>query len=188
MIGFLRWPGEQTTTTMTTKRIHKELRDLVKEPIPNCIVKPFEADITQWRFLFKGADDTEYKGGLYMGSIELPKEYPFAPPKIKMITPNGRLRADGKSLCFSFSDWHPESWNPAWGIRAIVLGVISFFYENRNTNGALTDSKEKRQLFAKNSLDFNRKNNDYQVLFTLNQLERSMLPTKIIKRKKILKK
>tara|TARA_B100001287_G_scaffold235848_1_gene208215 strand:+ start:82847 stop:83371 length:525 start_codon:yes stop_codon:yes gene_type:complete len=174
---------------MNVKRLQKELRDLIKEPIPNCIAKPFNDDVSQWRFIFKGEDDTEYKGGIYMGSIELTKEYPFAPPKIKMITPNGRLRADGQSLCFSFSDWHPESWNPAWGIRAIIVGVISFFYEERNTNGALKNSESQRKIYAKNSVEFNRKNSEYQNLFTLNELERSLLPIKIIKvkRKKSVK-
>jgi len=169
---------------MTTKRIQRELRDLRNEPIPNCIAMPLEDNIYQWRFIFKGEDDTEYKGGLYMGSIELPKEYPFAPPKIKMITPNGRLTANGKSLCFSFSDWHPESWNPALGLRTIIMGVISFFYEERNTNGAIKSSKEQRQLYAKDSLNFNRKHNDYKELFTLNALERSLMPTRIIKIKR----
>ncbi len=109
---------------MSIKRLHKELRDLNKDPIPNCIVKPFEEDILQWRFVFKGEDDSEYKGGLYMGSVVLPKTYPFAPPRISMITPNGRFRIDGRSICLSISDWHPESWNPAWGVRAIVIGLI----------------------------------------------------------------
>lgn len=168
-------------SNMNVKRIHKELRGLVNEPIPNCIVMPLEEDISQWRFLFKGENDTVYKGGLYMGSLELPNEYPFAPPKIKMITPNGRLRADGKSLCFSFSDWHPESWNPALGIRAIILGVISFFYEERNTAGALKKSNEDREQLAKESIQFNRRNKDYQSLFTLNNLERSLMPTRIVK-------
>jgi ubiquitin-conjugating enzyme E2 J2 len=169
---------------MSIKRIHKEMKDLVNEPIPNCIVKPFEYDITKWRFLFKGENDTDYKGGLYMGSIELPKEYPFAPPKIKMLTPNGRLRSDGKSLCFSFSDWHPESWNPALGLRVIILGVISFFYEERNTNGAIKSTKEQRQRYANDTLNFNRNHKDYKELFTLNALERSLMPTRVIKIKR----
>ncbi len=173
---------------MSIKRLHKELRDLNKDPIPNCIVKPFEEDILQWRFVFKGEDDSEYKGGLYMGSVVLPKTYPFAPPRISMITPNGRFRIDGRSICLSISDWHPESWNPAWGVRAIVIGLISFFYDTRNTNGAVHNiSIEQKKKLAIESIPFNQSNKDYQTLFTNNVLERSIVPRKvvIIKRKKV---
>ena len=60
---------------MNVKRLQKELRELHKDPISNCIALPFEENISQWRFIFKGADDTDYRGGLYMGSIVLPEQY-----------------------------------------------------------------------------------------------------------------
>jgi ubiquitin-protein ligase len=28
------------------------------------------------------------------------------------------------------SDFHPESWNPLWGVSLILLGLQSFFYDN----------------------------------------------------------
>ena len=59
---------------MNVKRLQKELRELHKDPISNCIALPFEENISQWRFIFKGADDTDYRGGLYMGSIVLPEQ------------------------------------------------------------------------------------------------------------------
>ena len=172
---------------MNLKRLQKEIRSLSKDPLPDCIALPFEDDITQWRFIFKGADDTDYRGGLYMGSIILPDKYPFAPPRILMNTPNGRFRADGKSICMSFSDWHPESWNPAWGIRTIILGLISFFYETRNTNGALKTTAIEKSRLAEQSIDYNRRCLDYQRLFRNNTLELALKPPKtvVIKRKRV---
>lgn len=53
--------------------------------------------------------------------IMFPSEYPFKPPGIKMLTPSGRFQPD-KKICFSMSDFHPGSWNPAWSV-ATMCGV-----------------------------------------------------------------
>ena len=164
---------------MNLRRIQREIRDLSKDPLPDCIALPFEDDITQWRFIFKGADDTDYRGGLYMGSIILPDRYPFAPPRILMNTPNGRF-ATNTRLCFSFSDWHPESWNPAWGIRTVILGLVSFFYETQQTLGAVKTTFIEKTRLAEQSIDYNRRCVDYQHLFRNNEIELSMKPPKIV--------
>jgi ubiquitin-conjugating enzyme E2 J2 len=40
---------------------------------------------------------------VYHGKIKFPEEYPFKPPGISMITPNGRF-ATNKKICMSMSD------------------------------------------------------------------------------------
>ena len=42
-----------------------------------------------------------------------------------MITPNGRF-ATNKRLCLSISDFHPDTWNPAWSVATILTGLLSF--------------------------------------------------------------
>ena len=32
-------------------------------------------------------------------------------------------------LCLSISDYHPESWNPAWTVETILLGLVSFMVD-----------------------------------------------------------
>ena len=51
-------------------------------------------------------------GGVYHGKLLFPAAYPFKPPSILMLTPNGRF-AVNQRLCLSMSDYHPESWNRA---------------------------------------------------------------------------
>jgi ubiquitin-conjugating enzyme E2 J2 len=109
----------------------------------------------------------------------LPDRYPFAPPRILMNTPNGRF-ATNTRLCFSFSDWHPESWNPAWGIRTVILGLISFFYETRHTLGAVKTTAIEKSRLAEQSIDYNCRCLDYQRLFRNNEIELSMKPPKIV--------
>ena len=36
-------------------------------------------------------------------------DYPFKPPSLLMVTPNGRFET-GQRLCLSMSDFHPETW------------------------------------------------------------------------------
>ena len=45
----------------------------------------------------------------YHGKVVFPNDYPFKPPSIFMLTPNGRFET-GRRLCLSMSDFHPELW------------------------------------------------------------------------------
>lgn len=49
------------------------------------------------------------------------KRYPFKPPSIMMITPNGRFKTSTR-LCLSMSDYHPDQWNPTWSTELILKG------------------------------------------------------------------
>ncbi len=76
-----------------------------------------------------------YLGGYYHGKLIFPRDYPFKPPRIMMITPNGRFKTNTR-LCLSISDFHPDTWNPAWSVATILTGLLSFMvrvYTGRNT-------------------------------------------------------
>ena len=60
-----------------------------------------------------------------MGKVIFPKQYPMKPPSIMMVTESGRFAVDQK-ICLSISDFHPESWNPAWTVNTIIIGLVSF--------------------------------------------------------------
>lgn len=64
-------------------------------------------------------------GGYYHGKLIFPKDYPFKPPRIMMMTPNGRFQTNTR-LCLSISDFHPDLWNPAWSVATILTGLLSF--------------------------------------------------------------
>ena len=68
-----------------------------------------------------------FQSYLYMdvGKIIFPSDYPFKPPGLKMMTPNGRFKTDYR-LCLSMSDYHPDTWNPAWSVSTILTGLLSF--------------------------------------------------------------
>ena len=76
-------------------------------------------------YVIKGPENTPYDGGFYHGKLVFPREFPFQPPSIYMTTPNGRFKVNTK-LCLSISDFHPDTWNPAWSVSTILIGLLSF--------------------------------------------------------------
>ena len=77
----------------------------------------------------------------------MPPEYPFKPPHIIFLTPSGRFETNTK-VCLSFSAYHPELWQPAWGIRLILEALIAFL--PTPADGAIGSldwtSKERKRL------------------------------------------
>lgn len=108
---------------------------------------PFENNIFNWNFCIFGLQDCDYAGGFYHGKISFPTEYPMKPPSIMMFTKSGRF-ATNKQICTSFSNYHPETWNPLWGVESIVIGLISFMLTDENSAGCVKESRENRRLFA----------------------------------------
>ena len=145
------------------KRIQKEYKDIIKNPIEHILTKPNPDNLYIWHYVIKGHIEP-YKNGYYYGIITLPKEYPLKPPKIIMITPNGRFKTDTR-LCFSMSDYHIETWNPNWNIRTILIGFYSFMLEESTTQGSIESSYNERLLLSKESLDFNRKITIFNEIF-----------------------
>ncbi|KAF8737691.1 hypothetical protein AX14_012462 [Amanita brunnescens Koide BX004] len=108
------------------KRIMQEARELANDPCTDYTAAPLESDIFEWHCTLRGPHGTEFEGGLYHFRILLPAEYPFRPPSILMLTPNGRFELNTK-ICISFTNYHEELWQPAWGVRTAILGLQGFF-------------------------------------------------------------
>jgi ubiquitin-conjugating enzyme E2 J1 len=108
------------------KRIMQEARELASDPCTDYSAAPLEDDIFEWHCTLRGTSGTEFEGGLYHFRILLPAEYPFRPPSIMMLTPNGRFELNTK-ICISFTSYHEEMWQPAWGVRTAILGLQGFF-------------------------------------------------------------
>ena len=106
--------------------------------------------------MIKGPKDTPYTGGAYHGKLIFPNEYPYKPPAIMMLTPNGRFNTNTR-LCLSMSDFHPETWVPAWSVASILNGVLSFMLESTPTVGSVEASFAERRRLALASHAFNRK-------------------------------
>ncbi|KAG0361472.1 hypothetical protein BG005_008204 [Podila minutissima] len=148
MSAFGGIPAQYNKKSSAVKRIMQEARELVQEPSTDFSANPLESDIFEWHFTLRGPEDTEFEGGLYHGRILLPNNYPFAPPSLMFLTPNGRFELN-KKVCLSITGYHPEYWQPAWGIRTVLVAVMGFLpTESKGAIGGLDTSVEARKALA----------------------------------------
>mmetsp|Transcript_23101 Transcript_23101/g.68063 ORF Transcript_23101/g.68063 Transcript_23101/m.68063 type:complete len:175 (+) Transcript_23101:75-599(+) len=145
-------------------RLRKEYKAFWNDPPEFIQAHPLETDVLDWRFTIEGPPGTPYEGGKYIGKLKFPDQYPFAPPAIMMLTPNGRFETD-RRLCLSMSDFHPDTWCPGWSVSTILKGVLSFMLEDENTTGAIVTSADQKRELATKSHTFNAAHKDYQRLF-----------------------
>mmetsp|Transcript_61173 Transcript_61173/g.171121 ORF Transcript_61173/g.171121 Transcript_61173/m.171121 type:complete len:250 (+) Transcript_61173:72-821(+) len=148
-------------------RLRREYSNIQAEKIPHIVARPTERNMLIWHYVLHDLPpETAYSGGVYWGKLVFPKEYPNKPPAIYMLTPSGRFETNVR-LCLSMSDFHPESWNPAWRIESILVGLVSFMLDTAEprTTGGVAASHAKRRDYAKASFDFNRASNEFRELF-----------------------
>ena len=161
-------------TGTSNKRLMAEYVRTMKTPTPHIDARPLEENLLEWHFVLHGTKDP-YLDGKYHGVLEFPPEFPMKPPSIKMLTPSGRFETNTR-LCLSMSDYHPESWNPSWSVETILLGLVSFMYEDTSRGeglaiGSIRDTTENRRKFAAASEAFNHQNEIYMLLFGLHSME-----------------
>ncbi|XP_054156402.1 ubiquitin-conjugating enzyme E2 J2-like [Oppia nitens] len=146
------------------KRLQKDYKELLQDPIPFVTAVPLESNILEWHYVLKGPPDSPYSGGIYHGTLAFPKEFPYKPPAIRMLTPNGRF-AINTSLCLSMSEFHPETWSPLWTGGAVLNGLLSFMVGNERATGCVHNTDEERRQLAAQSWNFNLKNKTFCELF-----------------------
>jgi ubiquitin-conjugating enzyme E2 J2 len=67
-----------------------------------------------------------------------------------MYTPSGRFQTATR-LCLSISDFHPKSFNPAWSVSTILIGLMSFMNSEEMTAGSIGGTPAERKWFAARS-------------------------------------
>ncbi|TKA52479.1 hypothetical protein B0A53_04853 [Rhodotorula sp. CCFEE 5036] len=153
-----------SASKVAIKRLQKEYKAHQADPPPFVWAKPNEANLLEWHYIFRGPPETPYDGGEYWGTIVFPKDYPFAPPALRMMTPSGRFEPN-KSICTSMSEYHPGSWNVAWSVDTILVGLLSFMLSDEITTGAVKHSDSERKSLATKSHAWNAAQPKFRTLF-----------------------
>lgn len=147
-----------------TARLKQDYLRLKKDPVPYVLAEPVPSNILEWHYVVNGPENTPYEGGFYHGKLVFPREFPFKPPSIYMTTPNGRFKVNTR-LCLSISDFHPDTWNPAWSVSTILTGLLSFMIEKSPTLGSIETPDYEKRLLASQSLEYNLKDSVFCELF-----------------------
>lgn len=67
-----------------------------------------------------------------------------------MHTPSGRFQPSTR-LCLSISDFHPKSFNPAWEVSTILIGLLSFMTSDEMTTGSVSTTAAEKTFHAARS-------------------------------------
>ncbi|KKF96948.1 Ubiquitin-conjugating enzyme E2 6 [Ceratocystis platani] len=135
------------TTKAARTRLTREYKSIQTNPPPYIDAHPSESNILEWHYVITGPEDTPYHNGQYWGTLVFPPNYPFAPPAIRMHTPSGRFQTSTR-LCLSISDFHPKSFNPAWEVSTILIGLLSFMTGDESTTGSITSTHAQKKQYA----------------------------------------
>ena len=84
--------SSSSTAAAAPSRLHREFVTLMREPIPFISAAPLPHDVLDWRYVISGPAATPFEGGFFYGKLLFPADYPFRPPSIFMLTPNGRFK------------------------------------------------------------------------------------------------
>lgn len=136
------------------RRLAFELRELQQNKPDNFAVCLIGSDLLVWHFVIKGPRDSPFEGGVYHGVLRFTQNYPYEPPNIQFLTPNGRW-VTNSDVCLSFTSYHPELWSPGWGVDGMLTSVIAFMpTPGEGALGAIDTSDEERRRLARESRDW----------------------------------
>ncbi|WRT67752.1 uncharacterized protein IL334_004724 [Kwoniella shivajii] len=122
----------------STRRIQKELGDLMSSPPEGIQVSPDEDNFQIWRITITGPQNTPYAKGKFKLTADFTKDYPFKPPvllfKTKMYHPN--VDGDG-NLCIGLLK--TENWKPATKMSGVLQSIYDLI-ETPNPDDPLVSS------------------------------------------------
>eukprot|EP00934_Nitzschia_sp_Nitz4_P007973 Nitzschia sp. Nitz4//scaffold58_size112336//41176//41835//NITZ4_004028-RA/size112336-snap-gene-0.153-mRNA-1//1//CDS//3329554974//7963//frame0 len=107
-----------------TGRLGKELLEVGKDDKTSGVraLPVSDGNLRQLKGTIQGPTGTCYEGGVFEIDIEIPKQYPFEPPKMKFVTkiwhPN--ISSQTGAICL---DILKDQWSPALTIKTALLSL-----------------------------------------------------------------
>ena len=143
---------------MLQRRLNKEYKDLMNDPIDNCSAG-FTNDITKWEATIFGPSDTPYSGGVFKLNLEFSQDYPFKPPNVYFTTPIYHCNINERGgICL---DLLKKNWSPALSISKLLLSICSLLAEPNPEDPLMPDIarlyKNNRTLHDINAQNYTNK-------------------------------
>ena len=115
---------------MADSRIEREIEEIYLDPPDNVSAGPIKDDDKyHWEAVITGPEETDYKDGVFLLDITIPKEYPYKTPhcvfKTKIWHPN--IDPDSGEICITILK--NENWNPSMTISNVLLSIMLLFYK-----------------------------------------------------------
>ena len=139
-------------------RITRDLQDALANPLPGITVIP-SADIRSCQAVVLGPADTPYDSAPFLFTVLFPCDYPFAPPKVKLLTTGGgvvrfgpNLYANGKVCLSILGTWSGPSWLPCHTLSTVLLSIQSLMHAEAARNEPGHEAAPLTEVRALNSV------------------------------------
>ncbi|KAF8128364.1 ubiquitin-conjugating enzyme/RWD-like protein [Boletus edulis] len=111
------------SSSMTMKRIHREIADAKKEDLGPITLAPTQDGLYHWKATIPGPQGSPYEGGVFNVDIQLATDYPFSAPKVTFATRIYHMNISDKgSICI---DILKQNWSPALSLFKVMLSLSS---------------------------------------------------------------
>jgi ubiquitin-conjugating enzyme E2 Z len=144
-------------SNLAVKRITADIKNIRRNNLEeqNIHVSIDEEDIFKIKALIIGPEDSPYAHGFYFFHLEIPKDYPINPPKVKFINLNGNVRFHpnlykcGKVCLSILNTWHGPGWTSVQTLSSVLLSIQSIMNEHpiQNEPGWETETGQKSREF-----------------------------------------
>ena len=119
----------------TCKRIARDVRSLMKDPLHNEGIhyKHSDDNVLKGYAVIIGNKHGVYKNGMFLFKFEFPPDYPYSPPKVTYWTNDGITRfhpnfyRNGKVCLSILNTWPGEKWSSCQTIRSILVTMANLF-------------------------------------------------------------
>tara|TARA_B100001769_G_scaffold221065_1_gene181343 strand:+ start:9459 stop:10214 length:756 start_codon:yes stop_codon:yes gene_type:complete len=122
------------------KRIAKDVKYIIKNPIKNIYYKHSDDNILNGYALIIGNENTIYYNCNYLFEFKFPDNYPFEPPKLTFLTIDNKMRyhpnlySNGKVCLSILNTWNGPGWTSCNNINSILLILQSILDNNSLTH------------------------------------------------------
>jgi len=110
------------TAVQALARIRKEYKEVQFAKDSGVSAELVNNDLAHWKGVIAGPQGTPYQGGTFYVDIDIPKNYPFVPPKMRFETkvwhPN--ISSANGAICL---DILKNEWSPALTLRTALLSL-----------------------------------------------------------------
>ena len=144
-------------SNLACKRIAADIKNIKRNRLEdhNIHVCVDDEDMFKVKALIIGPEDTPYAHGFYFFYMEIPKDYPISPPKVKFINLNGNVRFHpnlykcGKVCLSILNTWHGPGWTSVQTLSSILLSIQSIMNEHpiQNEPGWETEEGNKSKEY-----------------------------------------
>lgn len=144
---------------LSQKRLMHDCKQINKNPLYESGIyhKWNNEDLYHVRAVIFGPEDTPYQHGAYFFDIHFTEKFPFAPPKVKFMTLDGKVRFNpnlyvcGKVCLSILGTWSGPGWTSVQNISSILLSIQTLLnnFPIQNEPGFEKESGKKAKDYNK---------------------------------------